>query len=147
LGINAGYLNAKYENFSSTGNPVVADFNYSGQTMTNAPEVQLSMNAALDQPLNDKVHLVGNITESYISRIIFADTAEPGTLGNAEQSPYWITNLRVGLKTSDGKYGIALYANNLFNQGYITQGSSSALGNSLVWGSPRVIGGEITAHF
>jgi hypothetical protein len=35
-------------------------------------------------------------------------------------------NLRVGLRTTDDKYVLAMFANNLFNRGYVTYGSSSA---------------------
>ena len=72
----------------------------------------------------------------------------PGVLPAAVQPAYWLTNARLGVRTSDGKYGFAVYANNMFNKFYYTYGSSSAAsGNIFTAGNPRVIGGEITAKF
>ncbi len=153
LGVNAGYLNAKYLQFAIQNNPVLANFNLDNTTMTNSPKWQLGLTANLDEPITDRLDLVGNLLESYTSSLVFGPAAGqpfgPGTptLPEPGTPAYWITNLRVGLQTSDGKYGVAVYANNLFNRAYFTQGTSTGVGNQYIWGDPRVIGGEITASF
>jgi iron complex outermembrane receptor protein len=148
LDVNAGYLNAKYTNFQVPPNGVLTPFNLSGTSMLFAPKLQLSLGADLDQPINDKYRLVGNVLVSHISTILFVQSGLPGILPPGEQSPYWLTNARIGVRTADDRYGIALYANNLFNKLYTTfAGSVSASGNVLYQGNPRVIGGEISAKF
>jgi outer membrane receptor protein involved in Fe transport len=63
------------------------------------------------------------------------------------QPGYWLTNMRIGLRTADNHWGVFLYVNNLFNKYYTTFGSSSGLGASQVEGDPRIIGGEIQVKF
>lgn len=147
LGLNADYLNAKYVNFAIANNAVLANFNLDGQTMTNSPAIQLGMTASLDEPLTDRLDLVGNLLESYTDSVIFGVSDAPGILPTPGSPPYWITNLRLGVKTSDGKYSLAFFARNLFNRAYFTQGTSTGLGNQYIWGNPRVLGGEVTARF
>jgi iron complex outermembrane receptor protein len=148
LGINAGYLNAKYRDFSIPVNPILSAFNLSGATMINSPEFQFSFTADLDQPINDKYRVVSNVMVSHVSRVIFSQSGLQGVLPDAATPGYWLTNFRIGLRTSDDKYGVALYANNVFNKAYVVSGSSSAgSGNLFNWGKPRIIGGEITAKF
>jgi iron complex outermembrane receptor protein len=148
VGLNAGYLNAKYKQFSLFNNPVLADLDLNNTRMTNAPAVQAGLTASLDQPITDRLHLFGYGLESYISRVLYQASANPGVLPNAEGSPYFLTNLRMGLKTADDRFSVAVFVNNLFNREYITQGTSvAATGNQLVEGDPRVVGGEIIARF
>ena len=148
LGINAGYLNAKYLNFSIVNNPVLADFNLDNSTMINSPKWQLGMTATLEEPLTDRLDLVANVLESYVGGVLYGPSGNPGVLPVPAGSPYWLTNLRVGVETADGRYALSLFANNLFDRAYITQGTSSgALGDQYVWGDPRVVGGEVTARF
>jgi outer membrane receptor protein involved in Fe transport len=79
--------------------------------------------------------------------MVFLQSNLPGVLPEPGQPGYWLTNARIGVRTSDDRYGVALFANNLFNKGYLTYGSSNALGNQLTWGTPRVAGVEVTAKF
>jgi iron complex outermembrane receptor protein len=147
VGISAGYLDAKYKDFKQVGSQVLADFDRSGAQMPNAPKWQLSFNANLDQPLNDKLRLVSTLLVSHTSEVLYLASALPGTLPDAVAPGYWLANLRIGLRTRDDKYGFAVVADNLFNKAYYTYGNSTSLGNSLGWGSPRIIRGEIIARF
>jgi outer membrane receptor protein involved in Fe transport len=60
---------------------------------------------------------------------------------------YWLVNARIGVKTSDDRFTLELFANNLFNQSYVTYGNSNA-GNTtqFTWGNPRIVGVEATMH-
>jgi iron complex outermembrane receptor protein len=148
VGVSAGYLNAKYTDFVVTNSTVLVPFDYSGHTMINSPKFQLSLTASLDRPLTDRLHLVGSLLESYTDKTIFIQSGLPGVLPDADGPAYWITNARLGIRTSDGKYEISAYANNLFNTAYYTYGTSAAAtGNALIWGNPRVVGGEIDIKF
>lgn len=147
LAANVGYLDAKYKTFAIQGSTVLANFDVSGETMNNAPKWQLSFSGDLDQPINDRFRVVGNVLVSHLSRIIFLQSALPGILPEPTQDGYWLTNARVGVRTMDDRYGVAIFATNLFNRGYVTFGSSSGLGNQLTWGNPRIIGMEATAKY
>jgi iron complex outermembrane receptor protein len=147
LNANAGYLNAKYKTFVQTDATVLVPFDLSGATMPFAPKWQLSFTGDLDHPLNDQYRLVGNILVSHLSTTIFTQSGLPGILPDPIQPGYWLANLRLGVRTTDDKYGLAVFANNLFDRAYTTYGSSSALGNQLTWGNPRIVGAEVTAKW
>jgi iron complex outermembrane receptor protein len=148
LGLNAGYLNAQYQNFSIENNPVLADFNLSHTTMINAPKWQISGVASLDQPLNGEVHLIGTYLEAYTGAVNYGPSGNPGVLPVPEGWAYWLANLRFGLAAADDRWSVQFFANNLFNRSYITDGqSAAATGNQLIWGYPRIMGGEVTFKF
>jgi len=149
LGASVGYLNAKYLSLRvAPGNPVLDPFDLSGTRMINAPEWQLSFNADLDQPIGGDLRLVGSTVVSHTSRVLWQQSGLQGVLADAEGDPYWLVNARLGVKTEDDKYELAIYAKNLFNSGYTTFGGSTAsYGNILIWGDPRIIGVEAKFKF
>jgi iron complex outermembrane receptor protein len=148
LGISASYLNAKYKDFEIPPNPVLVPFNLSGTTMINSPEFQLSLTANLDQPLNDRYNLIGTALFSHTSNILFQQSGLPGILPDSTQSAYSLVNLRLGVRTADSRYQFTVDADNVFNQAYAVNGSSSASGgNVLQWGNPRIVRGEFQAKF
>ncbi|MBV8806312.1 MAG: TonB-dependent receptor [Sinobacteraceae bacterium] len=145
-GLNAGYLDAKYKNFSITNSDVLAPFDFSGRQMVYAPDWQIGITGNLDQPINDKIRLVGSVLTSYISRITMALSAIP-EIPDAVQPGYWITNLRLGIRTADDRIGIAAYANNLFDRAYTTFATTGSLGTEMVWGDPRIVGVEVDLKY
>jgi iron complex outermembrane recepter protein len=148
LGISASYLNAKYKDFEIPPNPVLVPFNLSGTTMINSPDFQLSLTANLDQPLNEKYNLIGSALFSHTSNILFQQSGLPGVLPDSTQSAYSLVNLRIGVRTADNRYQLSVEGDNVFNQAYAVNGSSSASGgNVLQWGNPRIIRGQIIAKF
>jgi iron complex outermembrane receptor protein len=147
LGINAGYLNAKYKQFAFGDGVILEKEDLSHTQMTNAPKFQLSFNGNLDYPITNDLRLVGNVVVSHSSSVLYQQAFIPGVLPPGVGQAYWLTNMRIGVRTTDDKYGIALVANNLFNTAYQTFGNSSALGSQLGWGNPRIITGEFSVKF
>ena len=147
LNVTAGYLNAKYKDFELVGSIALEDFDQSGFTMTKSPKWQLSFSGDLDQPLNDNLRLVGNLLVSYVSEVIFQHSPLPGIIPPAIGPAYWLVNARIGVKTADDKYGIALVADNLFDEDYFTFGQSAVTGVLAGWGNPRIIRVEATVRF
>jgi iron complex outermembrane recepter protein len=148
LGLNAGYLNAEYTNFAIENSSVLADFNLSGTTMINAPKWQIAAFASLDQPLTGELHLIGTYLESYTGAVNYGPSGNPGVLPVPEGWAYWLANLRFGIGAADSRWSLQFFANNLFNRSYITDGqSAAATGDQLIWGYPRVMGGEVTFKF
>jgi iron complex outermembrane recepter protein len=147
LGLTAGYLNAKYKTFGNSDPTVLETFNLSGTRLTNAPEVQYSFNANFDQPIAPQLRLVSSALVTHTSGILWEQSGLPGVLPDATQDGYWLVNARLGVRSLNDKYGIAVYANNLFNGAYTTYGSSAATtGTLLAWGNPRVVGVEVSAR-
>ncbi|WP_297831596.1 TonB-dependent receptor, partial [Pseudomonas sp.] len=143
VSVNGAYLNAKYKQFSLTNSPLFVSFNLDGKTMIQAPKWQASVNVDLDQPITSELRLVGDVIWAYnSSRNIADDTAGIGPL---TQNGYSLTNLRLGVRTTDDRYGFALTVNNLFDKFYITAGAvAPTLGKYGVMGSPRIISGELS---
>ena len=150
LSINAGVLNAKYKVFQlGVTNPqVLTPFNLNGTQMTNAPKFQLSLGANLDQPIGANWRVVGNALVNHTSSILWGQSGLPGVIPDATDPGYWLANLRLGVKTTNDEYELAVFANNAFNSRYTSYGESGAgQGTQLNWGEPRVIGAEFTAKF
>lgn len=149
VGASVGYLNAKYKKLSvPASNPILVPFDFSGQTMINSPEWQLSFNANLDQPVTDQLHVVGNVTASYTDEVLWQQSGLPGVLPNSVGPSYWLVNARAGIKSADEKWELAVFAKNLFNAYYTTFGNSAATyGNILGYGDPRIVGMEALLKF
>jgi hypothetical protein len=148
VGINAGNLNAKYKSFKLVSSSVLDPFDLSHTQMINSPKFQGSFTANLDAPVTSQFRVVGSLLVQRTSKVLYQVSGLPGVIPDAVGKGYWLTNARIGLRTTDDKYGIAVYANNLFNNAYQTFGNSNA-GNAtqLNWGQPRIIGVEVSAKF
>lgn len=123
LAVSAGYLNAKYKDFRLIGS------------------------ADLDQPLNDDLRPVSNVLVSHTSSQILQRSPAAGVIPDAAVPGYWLVNARIGLRTTDDKYGIALVADNLFNEEYFVFGQSAFTSVTLGAAAPRIIRGEFTVKF
>ena len=147
VGLNAGYLNAKYKTFGNSDPTVLEPFNLNGTRLTNSPETQFSFNANFDQPITPGLRLVASTLVTHTSSFLWAQSGNPGVLPDATQDGYWLANARIGVRSADDKYGLAVYANNVFNNAYTTFGSSAATtGTLLNWGNPRIVGVELSAR-
>jgi iron complex outermembrane recepter protein len=146
LTANAAYLEARYRSFSNSDGSVLSTFNFDGYRMINSPRWQMAFTAALDQPLTGNLELTGTWQTAYTSDVITEYTVYPG-VPNGAIPQYWLTNVRVGVKTSDDRYQVSLYVNNAFDRAYYTFYSLSGLGGDSVWGNPRIAGAEFQVKF
>lgn len=159
VGVNVGYLDAAYLTGAGYGlgvppgpAQVLTPTPLGHTVLPFAPKWQLSMTADVDQPIDDRFDFVAHVVESYTSRELMDqgeyDVLVGANLPGAYNPSYWITNLRIGVKTNDDKYELDVFANNLFDQAYFTYGSVSAESGELYgWGNPRVIGGELRINY
>ncbi|HYD47690.1 MAG TPA: TonB-dependent receptor, partial [Terriglobales bacterium] len=147
LAVNAGYLNAKYTDFKKAGSAVLADFDLDGARMVKAPEFQLSVTADLDQPISDDWRLVGSALVSHVSGLIWQYSAAPGVLPDATSPGYWQTNLRLGVKSVDDRYGLSIVADNVFNELHYTYGGSNPFGTFNGNATPRIVRAELTFKY
>jgi iron complex outermembrane receptor protein len=147
FGINAGYLNAKYQDFKLAGSTVLVPFDRSGKQMVNAPKLQLAFTAAVDQPITESLNVEGNLLVSHNSRVLFAYSSIPGITPDLYLPGYWLANGRIGIKTADEKIGVYAVADNIFNTEYFVSGNSGITGNERYFGTPRVVRLELVAKF
>jgi iron complex outermembrane receptor protein len=146
LTANAAYLEARYRSFSNSDGAVLSTFNFDGYRMINAPRWQMAFTAALDQPLTGNLNLTGTWQTAYTSDVVTEYTTYPG-IPNGAIPQYWLTNVRIGVKTSDDRYQFSIYANNVMDRAYYTFASISGLGGNALWGNPRIVGGEVQVKF
>lgn len=146
IGASGGWLHAEYTDFANTDDSVLSTFDFSGKRMIQSPEWQFAFNANLAQPVSERLELTGSLLTSFMDDTTFFNASFPGAPDPAQKA-YWLTNLRLGLRTLDGRYSASVFANNVFDEGYVTFGSSSAVGNVIGWGTPRVVGLELGVHF
>jgi iron complex outermembrane receptor protein len=147
LTASGGYLNAKYKEFKLTDGSVLEPFDLSGGRMINAPKLQLSFTGNLDQPLSDRVSLIGNVLVSHVGKVIWIQSGLPGVLPPSFDPGYWLTNAKLGVRVDD-RFDVSVFANNLFNAAYTTGGNSAASsGTTLNWGNPRIVGVQLGFNF
>jgi iron complex outermembrane receptor protein len=154
LSASAGYLKATYKTFKNSGSAILSAFDLSGSKLNNAPELQASVTANLDTPITRDLNLAATVLASSTSSVLYqvsgtrTDNTTSGPLPDAVGNPYVLVNARIGLKPPDGRWKVSLYANNLFNQAYVTYGASNA-GNTTQFtsGNPRIVGIEGAFRF
>jgi iron complex outermembrane receptor protein len=146
LTANAAYLEARYRSFSNSDGAVLSTFNFDGRRMINAPRWQMAYTAVLDQPITGNLNLTGTWQTSYTSGVTTNYSVYPG-LNDAVIPQFWLSNVRVGVKTSDDRYSFSIYANNVFDRAYYTFVSISGIGTNALWGYQRIVGGEVQVKF
>ena len=105
----------------------------------------------LQRPVGRSEHegnLVGNILASYTGKFFFTANNNP----TAVQPSYWNVNLRLGVRSSDRRYGIFLDIENLFDKLYYVSGITyqnpdSSFRADRVAGTPRIIKGTVELKF
>jgi len=140
LSANGAYTDGQYKDF------VVADavnFDASGNRMLNAPKWQFGSTLDVTRPMNDDLNFVGSATVSYRSAFFF----DPENSSFLKQNGYAIVNGRIGVRTSDEKYGAYLYVKNLFDKIYYGFGQQSAFGAFTSFGERRLWGGTVEMKF
>jgi iron complex outermembrane receptor protein len=149
LGLSVGYLEAEYLNFSQLNcNTVVPCFNFNHTRMLWSPKWQGGITLDYDQPLNDKYRLVASWLTSFVDSSIGDTSTTPGPDNNYIPG-YSVTNVRIGIHTTDDKYAFTIFAKNLFDKfyGVFIIGPGGPGGKAYVPGDRRIIGGELEYKF
>jgi iron complex outermembrane recepter protein len=147
LTANAAYLDARYRSFSNSDGAVLATFNFDGRAMINAPKWQMAFTASLDQPITGNLNLTGTWQTAYTSDVTTSYSVYLPGVPNSTIPQYWLTNVRIGVKTPDDRYQFSIYANNVMDRAYYTFASNSSLSGNALWGNPRIVGGEFQVKF
>jgi iron complex outermembrane recepter protein len=140
---NIGYLNAKYKNAGYPGSPVVNPFDASGNRMALSPKWQGGASVSLNQPISDHWKIKASALYSHVSRYNYQYEENPFI----SQPAYDIVNVRAGLAQIDDRFGLFIFANNLFDEHYTIFGTANSLGSLLTPAPPRVLGATLEVSF
>lgn len=133
-----GYNKAIYTAFPDGGGPGI---DFTGNTLIEAPRWTASATANYEFAISDGWQANMSATYTYKSKTY----ADPSNAPRFLQDPFELVNARIGFSREDDAFGVALFANNLFDTKYAVSRFSTALGyNYLAYNEPRVIGLELT---
>ncbi|HEY0945782.1 MAG TPA: TonB-dependent receptor [Opitutaceae bacterium] len=139
-----GYTNATFDDTDDDGQPQA----YAGNTFRLTAKHTLALGATFTLPL-EAGRLFATPVYQYKSRHYFDDdNASAG--GSLFQDGFSLVNLRAGFRTRDGRWEIAGYVDNLFDEDYLIDAGNT--GNAFgiptfVAGPPRFYGASATLRF
>lgn len=137
-----GYIDAKFAGEDSEGNAQVLE----GNRFRLTPMHSVSAGFNWELPVENTGLFFIRPNFTYKSQVFFEEQNQPGV----EQEGYGLVNLRAGFITSNRKYDVTLFANNLFDTEYIIDAGNTggAFGiPTFIAGPPRIMGVWITAKF
>lgn len=138
-----GYVHAEFDDKDSNGNAQVL----AGNTFRLTPRHVVTLGANLEQELDSlKMVLFATPTWAWKSRVYFEETNLP----EISQGAYGIANLRLGVKSADDKWTVALYGQNLFDKEYIIDAGNTGGSFGLptfIAGTPRFLGVEVSVKY
>lgn len=145
-----GYLNSRYRDFIDVErNPVTgqtAVIDRSGNSLVNAPEWSLVGGVRHVVPIDQDWQITSSANVRFQSRVFF----QPDNIERLSQPAYALANLRVGFERGDGRLGLALLVENLFDTAYIVDGNrngSPFFVDALTFGTPRIWSVQVSSQF
>ncbi|WP_179045629.1 TonB-dependent receptor [Sphingobium lactosutens] len=152
LTASAAYLDAHYDDFpgapcfydNPTCNPL--NNNAAGKPVPLSSKWSGAVNADLDQPVTDRLHLLGNVGISFRSRTYLETSYNPA----AAQNGFAKLDARIGLRDADRRWEVALVGKNLTNRttssfAFAVPFAASLLGKFV--DPPRTIAAQFTLNF
>lgn len=137
LNFSYSWLDTEYERFVIPGG---ADF--TGNRLQTAPENTFSAGFNYRQPIGDMGSLLLNASYAWQDDYFTGASNSPDFLIDS----YGLVNASVGLETSDGRWRISLWGNNLSDKEYVLiRGTSGAIGE--YYGAPLTYGATLTFNY
>ena len=137
LNFSYSYLDTEYERFVIPGG---ADF--TGNRLQTAPENTFSAGFNFRHPLNDMGNLLLNANYSWQDDYFTGASNSPDFLIDS----YGLVNASIGFETSDKRWRLSLWGNNLSDKEYVLiRGTSGAIGE--YFGAPRTYGVTLTFSY
>jgi iron complex outermembrane receptor protein len=149
LSANLAYLDAKYKDFvgASVGQ---LEFDASGKRLNNAPKWAGTLGAAYELAMSDGSRIELGADYRFQTTIYFTALNDGvGTVRDylEQQRGYEVVNARIGWKAADDRFGINLFASNLFDKNYIVGTANYTPAISARQGRPREIVGQVSMKF
>ena len=151
LGVNGAYNEATYTSYPAAPCPIGTTglCSLTGRPVYEAPKWVANVNASYSWDYDAHTRPYVSAQYSYTSRYNGTIDDSPYT-----QIPgYSLVNLRIGAALANGKYDVAVWANNAFDQRYYTSTAlaslpgASSFGVSGAPGTPRLLGATFRANF
>lgn len=137
LNFSYSYLDTEYERFVIPGG---ADF--TGNRLQTAPENTFSAGFNFRYPIKDVGSLSLNASYAWQDDYFTGASNSPDFLIDS----YGLVNASIGFETSDGRWRINLWGNNLSDKEYVLiRGTSGAIGE--YYGAPRTYGATLTFNY
>lgn len=145
LSFSGAFNDAIYRSYANAPTPV--EFTYaggpssvdlSGKRVIGAAKWTGQVSLDYDRPITDRFNLTGYVNQTYRSK---SNLLNPLS-AYGRQEAYGLTNIGIGIKTSDDRYWVQLWARNLFDKRYaIGVGAANAVSPFIkVLGDPRTFG-------
>lgn len=151
LGVNGAYNEATYTSYAAAPCPIGVSglCSLTGRPVYEAPKWVANVNASYSWDYDANTRPYVSAQYSYTSRYNGTIDDSPYT-----QIPgYTLVNFRIGAALANGKYDVAIWANNAFDQRYYTSTAlaslpgASSFGVSGAPGTPRLLGATFRANF
>jgi iron complex outermembrane receptor protein len=150
FGVNGAFNEAQYSSYTAAPCPigVTGLCNLTGKPVYEAPKWVGNVNATYGFDYDAQTRPYVTVLYSYTSRYNGTIDDSPAT----QIAGYSLVNLRAGASLAGGKYDVAVWANNAFNQSYLTSTAlasvpgASSFGITGQPGAPRMIGATFRAN-
>lgn len=153
LSAGGSYLHARFNSFPSgsiyvpqAGNYAVQQSDLSGYRLPYSPTWSGYASATYSAPLTDTLKFDLTALASYSDDYDFIPAAG-GPLRHDKQDALTRVNLTGGITTSDGKWRLAFYVENLTNRRYFNARLPVGFGDQEQVALPRTFGGSVEYHF
>ncbi len=152
LSANGAYNDATYRSYTNAPTPIEFTFtggptsiDLSGQRVIGSSKWSGQVSLDLDTPVSNRLNLTGYVNQTYRSGTNFL----PAISAYGYQAGYGITNGGIGVRTSDGRYSLQLWARNIFDKRYaVGMGAATAIAPFIkVLGDPRQFGFTLRGRF
>lgn len=144
LDLHLALVDARIGEFSTPNPNTGLVQNVSNNILPRAPKTTLTAGFQYTVPAVHTGRLTMRADMKYQSRIYFTYWDSPGV----DQGSYSLFNARLGYRSDNGSWSVALYCKNLSNKLYrasVVQ-SQAQIGTLLFWGPPRTFGVEFVWH-
>jgi iron complex outermembrane receptor protein len=149
LQIDAGlsYVKATYTSFpgaphyvwSPTTGISITPGDATGNPLVNSPEFTARLGATYTKRLD-----IGTL--AFSGHLSYQTTEFFDAFKATKQTPYALLNLRAAWTAPSGKWGLAVFANNVTGQDYLNSVIQQPVDFASKWAEPRIVGVELSAH-
>jgi iron complex outermembrane receptor protein len=138
-----GWLDAEYQNTDRTiatyGGPIPLE----GKTPVNSPELTYNGIVQFRHDVMSGWKGMLGVDYRWVDERYLEATNQPFD----KVDDYWLANVRASVKSPDGRWDLALYCTNVFDEEYITYINNIAFFQLEILGEPRTFGGIISYNF
>jgi iron complex outermembrane receptor protein len=138
-----GWLDAQYQDtdriISTYGGPIPLE----GKTPVNSPELTYNGIVQFRHEVMSGWQGMLGVDYRWVDERYLEATNQPFD----KVEDYWLANVRASVKSPDGRWDVALYCTNVFEEEYITYINNIAFFQLEILGEPRTFGGIVSYNF